>query len=297
MDTLVSIRVFCTVAELKSFTAAASRLDLSPAMTSKHVMHLENRLGSRLLNRTSRRVSLTEEGELYFTQAMKVLDGLDEAEAAVSNVTTSPRGTLKLSAPEWMANRLIAGALAEYHQRYPDVTLDMECNSRIVNLVDEGFDLALRAMALKKLEPGLVARPLMDVMFHLVGSATYLSRSGRPNRSVDLDGHALLYRSSYRDGRFPINGHKCQEEVQFRTVLCTDSETMLHQAVLEGMGLAFLPTWMVQPDIDKGRLEVVLPKEFSFVTKLYAVYPKGKYLSAKVSTFIDFWISRISSRL
>src|SRR5262245_11057908 len=125
MDTLTSLRVFCTVAELKSFTAAAGRLGLSPAMASKHVLHLESRLGARLFNRTSRHVSLTETGTLYFSQIRPMMEGLDEVEAAVSNVAVTPRGTLKLSAPVWAANAVIAQVFAEYHQRYPDVSFDM----------------------------------------------------------------------------------------------------------------------------------------------------------------------------
>lgn len=293
MDTLLSLRVFCAVAELKSFTAAAGRLGLSPAMTSKHVMHLENRLGSRLLNRTSRHVSLTEAGSLYFNQARQMLDGLDEVEAAVSNVTVTPRGILKLSAPVWIANAFITDGLAEYHQRYPEVILDMDLSGRIVNLVDEGFDLALRATASENLDSGLVARPLMDVIFQLVGSAAYLSRTGRPKRIADLDGHALLlYSGTNWDGSFPTNERKGQDTAKLRPVLRTENQTMLHSAALTGMGLAFLPTWMTVPDIDEGRLEVLLPEELNFTIRLYAVYPNRKYLSAKVRTFIDFWASR-----
>ncbi len=289
MDTLMSLRVFCMVAEMKSFTDAAVRLGLSPAMTSKHVMHLENRLGSRLLNRTSRHVNLTEAGMLYFNQARQMLDGLDEVEAAVSNVTVTPRGTLKLSAPVWIANTVIAGRLADYHRRYPDVVMDMDLSGRIVNLVDEGFDLALRATAAENLDPGLVARPLMDVTFQLVGSADYLSRTGRPQKTADLDGHSLLlYSGTNWDGSVPVNKLKGQKTVKLNAVLRTENETMLYLAALEGMGLAFLPTWMTQTDIVDGRFEVLLPTELNFSTTLYAVYPSRKYLSAKVRTFIDF---------
>lgn len=293
MDTLISIRVFCIVAELKSFTGAANRLRLSAAMASKHVMHLEKRLGCRLLNRTSRHVNLTEEGQLYFSQVRQMLDGLDEVEAAVSNVTVSPRGTLKLSAPVWIANSLVTSALAEYHQRYPEVTLDMNFTGRIVSLVDEGFDLALRATAPEQLDPGLVVRPLMDVVFHLVGASAYLTRTGRPKKKDDLNGHALLnYSGTNWDGSFLIDDSKGQEKVKLRTVMRTENETMLHLAALQGMGLAYLPTLMAQRDIAEGRLEVVLPDELDFVTKLYAVYPSRKYLSARIRTFIDFLASR-----
>ncbi|MBM7049265.1 LysR family transcriptional regulator [Rhizobium lusitanum] len=292
MDTLTSLRVFCAVAELKSFTAAAERLNLSPAMASKHVMQLESRLGTRLLNRTSRHVSMTETGMLYFNQTRQMLDGLDEVEAAISNVTVMPRGILKLSAPVWVANALVAGMIAEYHQRYPDVCFDMDFSGRIVNLVDEGFDLALRATAPERLDPGLVARPLMKIVFHLVGSPAYLSRTGRPMKLADLNGHSLLrYSGVNSNGGLAFDGPEGRETVKFRTVM-HENETMLHLAALGGMGLVFLPTWMAQADIAEGRLEMVLPDALNFTATLHAVYPSRKYLSAKVRTFIDFLASR-----
>lgn len=293
MDTLTSLRVFCAVAELKSFTAAAERLGLSPAMASKHVMHLENRLGTRLLNRTSRHVSVTETGMLYFSQARQTLDGLDEVEAAVSNVAVTPRGTLKLSAPVWVANTLVARMFAEYHQRYPEVCLDMDFSGRIVNLVDEGFDLALRATTPERLDPGLIARPLTKTVFHAVGSPDYLARTGRPAKLADLNGHSLLlYSGMNSNGSLAFNGPEGREMVKFRTVMQSENETMLHMAALEGMGLVFLPALMIQPDTAEGRLEMVLPETLKFSTTLYAVYPSRKYLSAKVRTFIDFLSSR-----
>ncbi|SCB29746.1 LysR family transcriptional regulator [Rhizobium hainanense] len=293
MDTLTSLRVFCAVAEFKSFTAAADRLGLSPAMASKHVMHLENRLGTRLLNRTSRHVSMTESGLLYFNQARQMLDGLDEVEAAVSNVTVMPRGTLRLSAPVWAANALIARVIAEYHQRYPDVRFDMDLSGRIVNLVDEGFDLALRATSPERLDPNLIARPLMRVAFHLVGSPAYLSRTGRPRELADLNGHSLLaYSGMNANGSIAVAGQDGTQTVNFRPVMQSENEIMLHLAALEGMGLVFLPMWMTQSDISDGRLEMVLPKAVTFDATLHAVYPSRKYLSAKVRTFIDFLASR-----
>lgn len=296
MDKLTSLRVFCMVAELKSFTAAAARLSLSPAMASKHVMDLENRLGTRLLNRTSRHVSLTETGMLYFNQTRQMLDGLDELEAAVSNVAVTPRGTLKLSAPVWIANTCVARTLAEYHRRYPEVCLDMDLSGRIVNLVDEGYDLALRATAPDRLDPGLVARPLMQVVFHLVASSAYLARAGRPAKLADLNGHSLLlYSGMNSNGILTFDGPQGPETVKFQTVMQTENETMLHLASLEGMGLVFLPIWMVQSDIADGRLEMVLPEALKFSTTLHAVYPSRKYLSAKVRTFIDFLASQIGS--
>lgn len=285
----MSLRLFCTVSELKSFTAAADRLGISPAMASKHVMQLENRLGTRLLNRTSRHVSLTETGCLYFNQAKQLLEGLDEVEAAIGNATVAPCGILKLSAPVWAASIYFVGRLAEYNRRYPDVCLDVDLSGRMVNLVDEGFDLALRATSPGRLDLGLVARPLADIEFHLMASPEYLERAGRPKGVSDLNGHALLRFSGVNlSDIMALKGANGQYKVTFRTVMLSENKTILQLAALRGMGLVFLPKWMTEQDIAAGRLETVLPDAIRFSITLYAVYPSRKYLSAKVRTFIDF---------
>jgi DNA-binding transcriptional LysR family regulator len=289
MDSLVSMRVFCLVAELKSFATAAQRLRISPAMASKHVMQLEKRLGTRLLNRTSRRVSLSESGALYFEQARQMLDSLDEVEAAVSNATVVPRGTLRLTAPVWMANKIFAGVLADYQARYPEVRLDVDLSGRMVNLVEEGFDLALRATGAP--DEALIARPITKVAFQMVGAPAYLDRAGRPTKLADLAGQALLHYALYPGESFSFAGEHGTETVKLNPVLRSGNETLLHMAALEGMGLAFLPKWLVTDDIAAGRLEHVMPGQVIFEGKLFAVYPSRKYLSAKVRTFIDFVVA------
>ncbi|MGL9622277.1 LysR family transcriptional regulator [Bradyrhizobium sp. U531] len=286
MDSLVSMRVFCLVAELKSFATAAQRLRISPAMASKHVMQLEKRLGTRLLNRTSRRVSLSESGALYFEQARQMLDSLDEVEAAVSNATVVPHGTLRLTAPVWMANKIFAGVLADYQMRYPEVRLDVDLSGRLVNLVEEGFDLALRATAAP--DEALIARLITNVPFYLVAAPTFLKRAGRPAKFTDLSGQALLHYALYPGESFSLAGEHGTETVKLNPVLRSGNETLLHVAALEGMGFAFLPKWLVTEDIAAGRLEHIMPDKAIFTGKLFAVYPSRKYLSAKVRTFIDF---------
>ncbi len=287
MDTLVSIRVFCTVAELKSFTAAAERLGVSPAMASKHVMHLEERLSARLLNRTSRHVSLTETGALYFEQARQMVDGLDEVEAAVSQTVVAPKGRLRLSAPVWMANPLFASLLADFRARYPDVTLEIDLSGRLVNLVEEGFDLALRVTASP--DPGLIARTIADAPFYFVASCKLLDGRGHPASLDDLAGAPLLaYSLVHADGVVTVGTGQERRTIKFTPVLQTGNETLMHAACLEGMGFTFLPKWLVSDDLAAGRLERVLPEKMFFAGKLLAVYPSRKYLSVKVRSFLDF---------
>jgi DNA-binding transcriptional LysR family regulator len=287
MDTLVSIRVFCAVAELKSFTAAAERLAMSPAMTSKHVMHLEAHLSARLLNRTSRHVSLTETGALYFEQARQMMEGLDEVEAAVSQTALAPKGRLRLSAPVWMANPLFAGVLADYRARYPEVTLEVDLSGRLVNLVEEGFDLALRVTASP--DPGLIVRTIADAPFYFVASRKLLESRGRPASPDELKGAPLLaYSFVYADGAVTLENEQGRQTIKLIPVLQSANETLLHHACLHGMGFTFLPKWLVSDDLAEGRLERVLPDKLFFAGRLLAVYPSRKYLSLKVRSFLDF---------
>jgi DNA-binding transcriptional LysR family regulator len=287
VDQLVGIRVFCTVVELKSFTAAAERLDISPTMTSKHVMQLERRLGTRLLNRTSRHLSLTEAGTAYFAHTRRMLEELEGVEAGVSNAAIIPRGVLKISGPVWLGTPAFVSVLADYQARYPEVRLDMDLSGRMVNLVDEGFDLALRVSA--SLAQSLIVRPIAPVLFHLVGSPEYLSKAGRPTEAVQLAAHATLFYSLANiSNGLQLQGPNGAELIKMVPTLQSNSETLLHLAALKGMGLVFLPQLMVRDDIIDGRLEVVLPDYNLGNAQLCGVYQNRSYLSSKVRTFLDF---------
>lgn len=295
MDTLTSLRVFCRVAELKSFTGAAERLDLSPTMASRHVRYLEDRLGTRLLNRTSRHVSLTESGALYFNQAKQTLEALEDVEAAVGNITVEPRGTLKLSAPVWFANPRFSRVIAEFEAAYPQVRLDVHLSGRLVNLVEEGFDLAFRVAAPGSLDPGLIARALADMPFLAVASPSYLDRTGRPATLAELEGRTLLMYSGARSASVvTFDGPDWQQSVRFNSGLQSGNESLLHLAALDGLGIAILPEIMVERDLAEGRLEAILPGVAQLRAKVYAVYPSRKFLSAKVRKFIDFFGDKVS---
>jgi DNA-binding transcriptional LysR family regulator len=283
------MRVFRLAVEAKSFAAAARRLDMSPAMASKHVMHLERRLGTLLLNRTSRHLSLTESGATYFDHVRQLLDELDDVEAAVGQSTAAPHGTLKVSAPVWMANPNFVGVLNDYRTRYPDVRLDVDLSGRFVNLVEEGFDLALRVTNPLSLGPALIARPIAPVTFHLVASPSYLRRAGVPKTAQALSTHSMLGYSMFpANGAVEVEGPRGVEALRFESALQTNNESLLRLAALEGMGLAFLPHALIARDIEAGTLTAVLTDYRFFGTKLYGVYRHRQYLSPKVRTFIDF---------
>ncbi|PMS17216.1 LysR family transcriptional regulator [Trinickia dabaoshanensis] len=289
MDTLTSMRVFRLAVEAKSFAAAARRLDMSPAMASKHVMHLERRLGTLLLNRTSRHLSLTEPGATYFEHVRQLLDELDDVESAVGQSTAAPHGTLKLSAPVWMANPDFVAVLNDYRTRYLEVRLDVDLSGRFVNLVEEGFDLALRVTNPLSLGPALIARPIAPVTFQLVASPRYLRKVGVPADAQALSAHTMLGYSMFpANNALEVEGPRGVEVLKFESALQTNNESLLRLAALEAMGLAFLPNALIARDIEAGQLEAVLTDYRFFGTKLYGVYRHRKYLSPKVRTFLDF---------
>lgn len=193
MDALTSLRVFREVVEAGSFVKAAERLDISTAMTSKHLANLERQLGVRLLNRTTRHLSLTEAGNVYYEQCREALDILRAAEAAVGAVgaqTAEPQGVLKVTAPGWFANRRFADLLVGYQARYPGVLVDLRLENRIVDLVEEGYDMALRATS--EPSPSLIVRPLCSMPFLLAGSRAYLDRHGDLLHPDDVARHRIV---------------------------------------------------------------------------------------------------------
>ncbi len=286
MDTLLSLRVFAEVAEHKNFSAVADRLNISPAMTSKHVKHVEARVGARLLNRNSRNVSLTEAGAQYLQTIRPLLDGLTEAEAQLTTDSLSPRGTLRMSMPVWMSNPAFAKILAAYHQQNPHVTFDIDLSGRKINMVEEGVDLALRVAF--KLDDGLIARKLGEVTFQMVAAPKFLDSFGRPKTADNLNEAPMLaYSQVAADGRIKFGGAKGMD-VKLRPILTSSNESILHQAAVAGMGFAMLPNWAAQSDILEGRLEAVLPMITWPKLHIQAIYADRSYLPAKVRSFLDF---------
>ncbi|HEY5862937.1 MAG TPA: LysR family transcriptional regulator [Casimicrobiaceae bacterium] len=290
MDTLQSMKVFRRVVDAGSFVAAARALDVSTAMASKHVAHLEKRLGTRLLNRSSRHLSLTDAGRVYFEQVRDALDNLESAELAVGQTAVAPRGVLKITAPVWFANAHFARLLSAYRARYPDVVLDVSLSDRVVDLVEEGFDLALRVTT----NPGsaLIARPLHTIRFRFVAAPAYVAARGLPRTPQEVAAHATIgYTYSPFGDHFPLETKDGVEQVPFTPSLRTNNTTLTYSMVLAGMALAALPPWLVDEDIAAGRLVEALAPHRIAATTLYAVYTSRRYLAPKVRTFVDHMAS------
>jgi DNA-binding transcriptional LysR family regulator len=279
------MKVFRQVVESGSFVGAAERLNLSTAMTSKHLMHLEKHLGTRLLNRSSRSSSLTESGKLFFERCKAILEEVTEAELAVGSVSGVPRGTLRVSAPSWAATRYMAELLAGYRQRYPEVIVNMSFEDRIVDIVADGYDLALRSTA-DELPAGLIARPLRPVSFVFAASEDYLKRCGVPQTPEDLINHDSVMIGSGQ--AWTLTGPNGPIEAPARVVLRFESMSIaVTHAVCTGIGLAPLPRMALEDPMFKDLLFPVLTKYPFKQRHMYAVYLSRKHLPLKIRTFVD----------
>jgi len=290
MDTLLSMKVFRQVVDSGSFVGAAERLSLSKAMTSKHLMYLEKHLGTRLLNRSSRSLSLTESGKLFFERCKAILEEVEEAESAVGSVSGVPRGTLRVTAPSWAATRLLVDMVASYRQRCPEVVVDLSFEDRFVDLIEEGYDLAIRATA----DPppaGLIARPLRPMPFVIAASREYLKRSGIPQSPEDLAQHDCVMVGNGHS--WPLAGPKGDIDVPARVVLRFGSMTIaVAHAVCAGIGLASLPRIIFEDPMFRDALCPVLVKHPLRHPHLYAVYVSRKHLPLKIRTFLDHLIEK-----
>ncbi|SAK59156.1 LysR family transcriptional regulator [Caballeronia temeraria] len=294
MDALTSLRVFREVVEAGSFVKAAERLDISTAMTSKHVANLERHLGVRLLNRTTRHLSLTEAGNVYYEQCSEALDILQAAQAAVGVQTAQPQGVLKVTAPGWFANRKFADLLVAYQARYPGVLVDLRLENRFVDLVEEGYDMAIRATS--EPSPSLIVRPLCKMPFVLAGSRAYLEEHGKLRHPDDVARHRFVLPTYTNIDSVTLTGPDGAFTVKNQAVLKTNDTSMALQLVRAGLGLAYFPAWIVEPELASGSLVRVLPSYTAFSPSVYAVYTSRKYMTTKVRTFIDFLSESLADR-
>ena len=288
MDTLLSMKVFRQIVESGSFVAAAERLSLSAAMTSKHLMHLEKYLATRLLNRSSRSLSLTESGKLFFERCKVILEEVDEVELAVGSVSGVPRGTLRLTAPSWSATRGSADLLTAYRERYPQVVVHISFEDRFVDLVEEGYDLAIRSTS-DPLPAGLIARPLRTMPFFIAASKDYLQRRGIPQSPEDLAQHDTVMVGNGQSWR--LAGPNGDLEVPARVVLRFGAMTVaVAHAVCSGIGLASLPRILLEDPAFGDALCPLLTQYPLRQPHLYAIYVSRKHLPLKVRTFVDHLI-------
>ena len=287
MDRIDTMRAFVTVVSEGSFTRAAERLELSAQLVSKYVARLEQHLGVRLLNRSTRRVSLTEAGTRYHQRALQLLADLEEMESELSEIQTQARGTLRINAPVSFAVHHLPALLSAFQRAHPAVNVDLQVNDRKVDIVEEGFDIALRIGQLKS--SSLIARRIAPVRVLLCAAPHYLDQFGRPERLEQLTEHRYL-RYSYIDSQADTPFHRWLNAGKSHSggeLVCNNGDVLV-QAAIEGSGIALQPTFICGPHIAAGQLEVVLPELEPPALGLYAVYAHRQLLAGKVRCFIDF---------
>ena len=288
MDRLTEMEAFATVVDQGGFTDAAKKLGISKSAVSKHVSALEARLGARLLNRTTRRVSPTEIGLAYYDRARRVISDAGEADAMVTSMQSAPSGSLRLSVPTDFGVNHVSPALGDFLQKYPDITVNMVLNNRYVELISEGFDLALRIGELE--DSTLRARKLTETSLRMIGSPAYFDKYGRPRRIEDLNDHKLLHYSNNSSGNFWKLTSPTGEKRQVRAsgwLTVNDGQSLLNAAA-SGLGIAYLPSFLYHEKLEQGLIEVAMPDLPVETLGVYAIYPPGRYTQPKLRAFVDF---------
>lgn len=292
LEHLTAMAVFARVVEEGSFSKAAQGLGLSKSAVSKQVGRLEDRLGVRLLNRTTRRLSLTEPGTAFYNGCRQLVADAEAAEDAVSHLASAPRGTLRVNVPMSFGQCHVAPALPEFLRRYPELSVDLQLNDRTVDLIEEGYDMAVRVGQLP--DSSLIAKRLAPMRRALVAAPDYLDRRGRPAHPRDLAAHDCLiytYLSSGREWRF--QGGDGEIRVPLSGRLEANNGDALCAAARAGAGVALLPTFICSADLLAGRLECILPEwTAENDAGIHAVFPASRNLSPKVRVFVDFLAER-----
>lgn len=290
MDRLDEISAFAAVADARSFTHAARRLGISSAQASKLVARLENRLGARLLNRTTRDVSLTDTGRAYLERAREVLEAFEGLENSVRD-QDGPRGLLRISAPVSFGSRELTPALLDFARAYPDVALEVSSTDRMVNLVEEGFDVAVRIGALA--DSSLVARKLAGVRMVTCASPEYVERAGAPRTVDELARHEAIIDMNAKDPAvWRFGSHGDVREVRVRGRLRFSGADACVAAARAGLGVTRTPAFGAAEDLRAGRLMPLLCAFEPELIHVHAVYPHARHLAGKVRVFVDFLAKR-----
>ena len=295
MHSLPDIAVFVQVVDSGSFTAAAERLEISKSVVSKYVTRLEGQLGVRLLNRTTRRLSLTEAGRVFYERSRDALAAIEDAQDEVSHLQGEPRGRLRINTPMSFGILHIAPALAEFSRRYPDVTIDMNLDDRQLDVIEAGFDVSVRIAELPA--SSLVARRIGPCRHAIVAAPAYLERCGTPRTPEELRDHHIVsfrYQESALQWHFQTRG-KNPLAVPVTASLTLNNSLAIRAAVLQGGGVARAPTFVVGKDVQEGRLVAILSEYEILEVSIFLVYPHRRHVPPKVRAFLDFMAELIST--
>ena len=287
MDRIDAMRAFVAVVTEASFSNAANTLQLSPQLVSKYVSKLEEQLNTRLLNRTTRKVSLTEAGSHYFGHAQQILLSIDDMESKLGGLQQNPKGVLRISAPVSFALKHMAKLITDFQIHYPLVKVDLQLTDRKVDIVEEGFDVALRIGQLKS--SSLIAKKVAPIRVMLCAAPDYLNKHGTPTQPEDIAEHRYLHYSYMNmDGKDDIYQLLKAKYLKQGSELRSNNGDVLVDAAIAGAGIVLQPTFIISEALSSGKLVVVLPKLEPEALGLYAVYAHRKLLPHKVRCFIDF---------
>lgn len=289
MDKIQEMSSFVAVAEAGSFVAAADAVGLSKAAVSRHVADLEQRLGVRLMQRTTRRLSLTEEGQRFLARCKELLAAIDEAEAELSSRTGDPAGLIRVNASLTFGTMHLAPLWGRFMDRYPKVSLDVTLDDRIVDLVEEGYDLAVRITNMPS--STLVSRTLASTRIILCASAQYLKKHGSPSHPSDLAAHRVISYSYWTTGdEWHFTGPEGSVSVRIKAGMHTNNGDTCRFAALDHQGVILQPDFLIGDDLDSGALVELLPDYRAIEVGIHAVYPTRKHLPLKVRRLVDFLV-------
>lgn len=291
MDRLMCMQVFVRVVEKGSFSAAAEELRISSTMVGKHVVHLEERLGARLLNRTTRRQSLTEAGSIYYERCKVALAEVEAAESSATELQQVPRGLLRVNAPVTFGANVLVGAIGDYLRDYPDVHVELALNDRVVNLVDEAFDVAIRIGNLP--DSSLIARKLAPYRMIACASPGYLAAHGTPRTPAQLAAHncmGFMYSAAQKHWQFTDRGET--SNVQINGNFKVNNGQALRTAALHGMGIIVQPEVLLADDLAAGTLVRILPNHHLPSQSMHVVYSSNRNMTLKMKSFIEFVVQR-----
>lgn len=292
MDRFVSMQVFVSVIDLGSFTATANAFRITPAMVSRHISEIEKRLDATLIKRTTRRLQVTEVGKDYYESCKQILKQVEMAEAGAAILSGKPKGLLKVTAPIWYGSMILTPIVCDYLAEFPDVSIELSLSDRFVDIIDEGFDLAIRIGELA--DSSYIARKLFKFDTAICASPAYLDRHGIPTRPEQLRDHQCLGFTNWRSHsgwkvvEKSITGHSSNYS-RFNS----NNGQSLREAALKGMGIIMMPKVLLEEDLRNGRLIEVL-KEFTPSSRpVNVVYPKERQPTPKLTSFLDYLIQRL----
>lgn len=294
MDRFLEMQTFCAVVDAGSFVGGADALGFSRAAVSRYVGDLESRLGVRLLHRTTRRLSLTDEGELFYARCRELLAGVEEAEAELGSRSGDARGLLRVNVPVTFGVLHLAPLWGAFRERHPQVRLDITLSDRVVDLVEEGYDLAIRIATLPS--STLVSKRLATTRMVLCASPQYLERHGVPRHPAELARHAVIGYSYWSSGdEWHFDGPDGRVSVRTDPCIHTNSGDTCRAAALAHQGVILQPSFLVGPDLAAGALVELMPAYRSIELGIYAIYPTRKHLAPKVRALLDFLAERLAA--